>query len=183
MMRRAIPTGVIVAGLMAFLAGTLACIVIAAGAVAYDPRSTNQGSTRASLVITLLGTIVLVNVLATLLWVGIDRRRRGDPTSALYWPVVAIALSLVCYLAIAGGPVVDFLAHDLRPTWTYLYNPSLKIVQATFLLAVFLSFAWFAVLLLRDWPRRRLVLLCAAMVAETALIVGIVLFLAGRGAI
>lgn len=183
MRRRAIPTGIIVVGLMAFLAGILACIVIAAGAIAYDPQSTAQGSTRASLIVTLFGTIVLVNVLATLLWVGIDRRRRGDPTSALYWPIVAIALSLVCYLAIAGGPVVDFLAHNLRPTWTYLYNPSIKIVESVFLLSIFISFGWFVALLLRDWTRRRIVLLCAGMVAETALIVGIVLFLAGRGAI
>lgn len=184
-MNRRIPTRLVVAAIMAALVAAVVGLILLGVALPFDPESTTQGSTRASLVVTLFGTLTLAESFAILLFFGLDDVRRGRRVSPLLWPVLAIAAALSCYLFVTSGIVTDFLAHDLRPTWGAFYTPFIRVVQAAFLLAIFGGFVWFNGVLLhgRDIAGRRIVALYATIVLATAAVVAAVLLLADRGVI
>jgi hypothetical protein len=143
------PTGVLVAMAILAMAGVVAAVIYAGTLVAVDGAASAQGSTRASLWILLGGGVVMVAIFSAFLFIGIEDGRDGVPFSPLYWPQTAVKGSMCAYMMTTSLTVVDFLKHGLHPHWTPLYTPVARIFQSILLLAVFASFVWVLVTVIR----------------------------------
>jgi hypothetical protein len=114
-----------------------------------------EAGQRASLYILLFGVPVMVALAGTFLYIGVEDWRHHRPLSILYKAQTSAKWFFMAYMLLAGATIIDRLMHGLRPRWGILYTPIALIFQSVLLFAVFASFAWVLVTVLRGRAAER----------------------------
>jgi hypothetical protein len=91
--------------------------------------------------IVLISFALFVTLFVTLVYLWRANRYDSDRVSSLHRPMVASTATLMIYFGIASISAIDVFYEPAR-FWTLTRDPTVRLVNATLILAVVLSKAW-----------------------------------------